>query len=82
MKKILLIVFGLVFYYFASAQATITYACPMHPEIHADKPGNCPNTTYLCYARKAFFGRGSKKKSDTSSYPESEHNIEPDTKST
>ncbi|MEK6929924.1 MAG: methyltransferase domain-containing protein, partial [Thermoproteota archaeon] len=36
------------------------------------------HTTYLCYARKAFFGRGSKKKSDTSS----EHNIESDTKST
>lgn len=38
------------------------------------------HTTYLCYARKAFFGRGSKKKSDTSS--ESEHNTESDTKST
>ncbi len=20
----------------------VTYTCPMHPEIHADKPGNCP----------------------------------------
>src|SRR3989344_4144542 len=40
------------------------------------------HTTYLCYARKAFFGRVSKKKSDSSSYPESEHNIESDTKST
>ena len=25
-----------------SIQQTITYTCPMHPEIHADKPGNCP----------------------------------------
>ncbi len=23
-------------------QATATYTCPMHPDIHADKPGNCP----------------------------------------
>ncbi|MEX2192672.1 MAG: tRNA (adenine-N1)-methyltransferase [Nitrosarchaeum sp.] len=38
------------------------------------------HTTYLCYARKAFFGRGSKKKSDT--YSESESNIESDPKST
>ena len=36
------------------------------------------HTTYLCYARKAFFGRGSKKKSDTS-YAESE--TPPDTES-
>lgn len=21
----------------------VTYTCPMHPEIHASKPGNCPN---------------------------------------
>ena len=20
----------------------VTYTCPMHPEIHANKPGNCP----------------------------------------
>ncbi|MEP7238904.1 MAG: heavy metal-binding domain-containing protein, partial [Ferruginibacter sp.] len=20
----------------------VTYTCPMHPEIHSDKPGNCP----------------------------------------
>ncbi|OSZ77894.1 copper oxidase [Chitinophagaceae bacterium IBVUCB2] len=24
------------------AQQAVTYTCPMHPEIHADKPGNCP----------------------------------------
>ena len=24
------------------AAQTITYTCPMHPEIHATKPGNCP----------------------------------------
>ncbi len=23
-------------------QQPVTYTCPMHPEIHADKPGNCP----------------------------------------
>jgi CopA family copper-resistance protein len=42
MKKILLQVLGLALYSFASAQGTITYTCPMHPEIHATKPGNCP----------------------------------------
>ncbi len=40
------------------------------------------HTTYLCYARKAFFGRGSTKKSEVSSYPESEtiHESESDEK--
>ena len=41
MKKTLLIVFGLALYVFAYPQ-TVTYTCPMHPEIHATKPGNCP----------------------------------------
>ena len=41
MKKVLLIVFGLALYVFAYSQ-TVTYTCPMHPEIHATKPGNCP----------------------------------------
>ncbi len=26
----------------AAIQQPVTYTCPMHPEIHADKPGNCP----------------------------------------
>jgi len=42
MKKILLMVLGLALYSFVSAQGTITYTCPMHPEIHSPKPGNCP----------------------------------------
>jgi CopA family copper-resistance protein len=41
MKKILLIVFGLALYSFVYAQA-VTYTCPMHPQIHASQPGNCP----------------------------------------
>ena len=41
MKKIFLIVFGLKIYLFAWSQS-VTYTCPMHPEIHASKPGNCP----------------------------------------
>lgn len=24
------------------SQQAVSYTCPMHPEIHADKPGNCP----------------------------------------
>ncbi len=41
MKKIFLIVFGLTIYLLAWSQS-VTYTCPMHPEIHAAKPGNCP----------------------------------------
>ncbi|MFP5040006.1 multicopper oxidase domain-containing protein [Parasediminibacterium sp. JCM 36343] len=58
MKKITLIIFILAACYFAQAQdmkgmnmgtkdtkakaTATTYTCPMHPEIHATKPGNCP----------------------------------------
>ena len=58
MKKITLIIFLLAAYSFAQAQdmkgmdmgkketekqlQPVTYTCPMHPEIHASKPGNCP----------------------------------------
>ncbi|MEQ1675867.1 MAG: multicopper oxidase domain-containing protein [Chitinophagaceae bacterium] len=41
MKKIFLIIFGLFLYSVVHGQ-TVTYTCPMHPEIHATKPGNCP----------------------------------------
>lgn len=39
--KVLLMVFGLALYSFGYSQS-VTYTCPMHPEIHAAKPGNCP----------------------------------------
>ncbi len=55
MKKIKIIILLLSIYSFASAQdmkgmdmskkeqvQQVTYTCPMHPEIHATKPGNCP----------------------------------------
>ena len=43
MKQIILIVFDLTIYFLVSAQVQpTTYTCPMHPEIHATKPGNCP----------------------------------------
>jgi CopA family copper-resistance protein len=57
MKQICLIVLGLAFYSCAfpqnmkgmdmgkkesKEQPAVTYTCPMHPEIHAAKPGNCP----------------------------------------
>ncbi len=41
MKKIFLMVFGLIIYSFAWSQP-VTYTCPMHPEIHAARPGKCP----------------------------------------
>lgn len=41
MKRIILLVFGLVLYSVVQGQ-TVTYTCPMHPQIHATKPGNCP----------------------------------------
>ena len=55
MKKITIIVSLLAIYSFLNAQdmkdmdmtkkeqsQQTTYTCPMHPEIHATKPGNCP----------------------------------------
>ncbi|HQS22883.1 MAG TPA: multicopper oxidase domain-containing protein [Sediminibacterium sp.] len=54
MKRILIVVFILCFGQLAFAQhqghntptgqkeQPVTYTCPMHPEIHASKPGNCP----------------------------------------
>lgn len=54
MKKINLIVLGMGLYLCSSAhevkgmdmgnkeQPSVTYTCPMHPEIHAAKLGNCP----------------------------------------
>ncbi|WP_395050954.1 multicopper oxidase domain-containing protein [Flavobacterium sp.] len=58
MKRIMTVTFLLVVYSFAKAQdmkgmdmttkentqkvPSTTYTCPMHPEIHADKPGKCP----------------------------------------
>ena len=41
MKKILLMVLGVSLYFLANAQR-VTYTCPMHPQIHAPKPGDCP----------------------------------------
>ena len=41
MKKLFLFLVGIAIYAVAFAQAE-TYTCPMHPEIHAAKPGNCP----------------------------------------
>jgi CopA family copper-resistance protein len=41
MKKVLLVVFAITLCLFAFAQS-VTYTCPMHPEIHASKPGSCP----------------------------------------
>jgi tRNA (adenine57-N1/adenine58-N1)-methyltransferase len=40
------------------------------------------HTTYLCYARKAFFGRVSKKKSDSSNFESETSNVESDAEST
>jgi len=54
MKKLILYILFMGLYVFASAQheghkmpgqakqQPVTYTCPMHPEIHASKPGNCP----------------------------------------
>ncbi len=39
--RMFLVVIGLLTWSSVPAQ-TVTYTCPMHPEIHATKPGNCP----------------------------------------
>jgi CopA family copper-resistance protein len=41
MKKFIIIICSLFIAGVTNAQ-TVTYTCPMHPEIHATKPGNCP----------------------------------------
>jgi CopA family copper-resistance protein len=52
MKKILLMILGLALYSFVSAQVKITYTCPMHPEIHANKPGSCPKCGMILLKEK------------------------------
>ena len=54
MKKLIIVVLMLCLKQFAFAQndmqgmagmqkqVPVTYTCPMHPDIHASKPGNCP----------------------------------------
>ncbi|MEP7376120.1 MAG: multicopper oxidase domain-containing protein [Chitinophagaceae bacterium] len=41
MKELVLTTLGLVLYSFVYGQ-NVTFTCPMHPEIHATRPGNCP----------------------------------------
>ncbi|HSN62007.1 MAG TPA: heavy metal-binding domain-containing protein, partial [Ferruginibacter sp.] len=41
MKQILLIIFALTICSIGYTQS-IFYTCPMHPEIHVPKPGDCP----------------------------------------
>ncbi len=41
MKKIFLLIMGIALSSYAWSQA-ISYTCPMHPQIHAPQPGNCP----------------------------------------
>ncbi|MEO6407018.1 MAG: multicopper oxidase domain-containing protein [Ferruginibacter sp.] len=53
MKKIIFLIFTLSIYSFCNAQdikatnasetaVQVSYTCPMHPQIHSPKPGNCP----------------------------------------
>ncbi|MEO6539894.1 MAG: heavy metal-binding domain-containing protein, partial [Ferruginibacter sp.] len=52
LKKIVILVLGLLLYSFVFAQQ-VTYTCPMHPEIHATKPGNCPKCGMKLVKEKA-----------------------------
>jgi len=62
----LIVMFILTFYSFAQAHEmnmskkenaqkvqSTTYTCPMHPEIHANKPGNCPKCGMALVKEKA-----------------------------
>ena len=47
MKKLLSLIFAFSIFSLAEANVLqqsklITYTCVMHPEIHVNKPGNCP----------------------------------------
>ncbi|MFV7236589.1 multicopper oxidase domain-containing protein [Flavobacterium sp. ZB4R12] len=69
MKRIIVLTFILAIYSFAQAQdmkgmdmskkekaqkvQPTTYTCPMHPEIHADKPGKCPKCGMTLIKEKA-----------------------------
>lgn len=69
MKKIILVALILALYSHAPAQdmkemdmskketkqktLPVTYTCPMHPEIHATKPGNCPKCGMKLIKEKA-----------------------------
>jgi CopA family copper-resistance protein len=41
MKNILILVFAMLAVNMSQAQS-VSYTCPMHPEIHSPKPGKCP----------------------------------------
>jgi hypothetical protein len=34
--------------------ATVTYVCPMHPEVIRDEPGRCPKCNKACIERLGF----------------------------
>ena len=69
MRKIIVLLFIMSIYSFAQAQdmegmdmskkekvqkvQPTTYTCPMHPEIHADKPGKCPKCGMTLIKEKA-----------------------------
>src|SRR4249920_2235429 len=84
MKKITIIILLLTAYSFVPAQdmkgmnmnkketkeptLQMTYTCPMHPEIHATKPGNCPKCGMKLVKEKATIHFVVKKK-DTIQIP-------------
>ncbi|MEO6611774.1 MAG: multicopper oxidase domain-containing protein [Chitinophagaceae bacterium] len=52
MKYLSLVVLLLGNFLFTAAQA-VSYTCPMHPEIHSPKPGNCPKCGMKLVREKA-----------------------------
>ena len=91
MKKIIIIIFLFPFYTVMHAQdmknmdmnkktvkspvQSDTYTCPMHPEIHASKPGNCPKCGMKLGKEKAMTG-GKKMDMPDTSNPKKNGNME------
>lgn len=53
MKKAILLLLTSIFCLATFAQTESSYTCPMHPEIHASKPGNCPKCAMKLVKEKA-----------------------------
>jgi hypothetical protein len=50
-----------------SKSAETVYTCPMHPEVHSDKPGKCPKCGMTLVKKKANSSPTGREKKDSTS---------------
>lgn len=53
MRRIIALLVGLIIFFGAFGQGSVSYTCPMHPEIHSPRPGNCPKCGMTLVKEKA-----------------------------